>query len=156
MTVWLVYCLNPHSLRIAVLFDQSPWPCHSLLRQSHCDPYTYLHVLIRMCVCSREYLQNYTSNLRLNSMLVNNGRGSVFFWRRYIVWAYFQYYGRRHACTWWARVDDVKKRIVKVVSALDQRWTWVGSIHGLYWVGLNEKYCGIVAEYCKTHTFHCP
>jgi len=34
--------------------------------------------------------------------------------------------------------------------------------HGLgpsmRWVGLNEKYCGIVAEYCrpKTHTFHCP
>jgi len=23
------------------------------------------------------------------------------------------------------------------------------------WVGLNEKYCGIVAEYCKAHTFHC-
>ena len=23
------------------------------------------------------------------------------------------------------------------------------------WVGLNEKYCGIVAEYCKTHTFRC-
>ena len=28
--------------------------------------------------------------------------------------------------------------------------------HGLGWLGLNEKYCGIVAEYCKTHTFHCP
>ena len=27
---------------------------------------------------------------------------------------------------------------------------------GLGWVGLNEKYCGIVAEYCKTHTFHYP
>ena len=50
----------------------------------------------------------------------------------------------------------------------DQRWTWVGSIHGfgwvgshfpahvMGWVGLNEEYCGIVAEYCKTHTFHCP
>ena len=24
------------------------------------------------------------------------------------------------------------------------------------WVGLNEKYCGIVAKYWKTHTFHCP
>jgi len=47
-----------------------------------------------------------------------------------------------------------------------QRRTWVGSIRGLGWVGshfpahvmgwvgLNEKYCGIVAEYCKTHTFH--
>ena len=33
-----------------------------------------------------------------------------------------------------------------------QHMWWVG----LRWVGLNEKYCGIVAEYCKTHTFHCP
>jgi len=41
-------------------------------------------------------------------------------------------------------------------ATLNQRWTWVGSIHGLGWVGLNEKYCGIVAEYCKTHTFHLP
>ena len=36
---------------------------------------------------------------------------------------------------------------------------WVGShfpAHVMGWVvGLNEKYCGIVAEYCKTHTFHC-
>ena len=24
------------------------------------------------------------------------------------------------------------------------------------WVGLNEKYCGTVAEYCKAHTFHWP
>ena len=39
---------------------------------------------------------------------------------------------------------------------VNQRWTWVGSIHGLGWVGLNQKYCGIVAVYCKTHTFHCP
>ena len=31
---------------------------------------------------------------------------------------------------------------------------WVHAWVGL--VGLNEKYCGIVAEYCKTHTFHCP
>ena len=23
------------------------------------------------------------------------------------------------------------------------------------WVGLNEKYCCIVAEHCKTYTFHC-
>jgi len=39
-------------------------------------------------------------------------------------------------------------------GGLEQRWTWVvGSIHGLGWVGLNEKYCGTVAEYryCKTH-----
>jgi len=27
-----------------------------------------------------------------------------------------------------------------------QRWTWVGSIHRLGWVGLNEKYCYFV--YC--------
>ena len=37
---------------------------------------------------------------------------------------------------------------------------WVGlgwvAFSGTCWVGLNEKYCGIVAEYCKTHTFHCP
>jgi len=35
---------------------------------------------------------------------------------------------------------------------------WVGShfpAHMMGWVGLKEKYCGIVAEYCKTHTFHC-
>jgi len=42
------------------------------------------------------------------------------------------------------------------VGQLRQRWTWVGSIHGLGWAGLNEKYCGIVAEYGKTHTFHGP
>ena len=38
---------------------------------------------------------------------------------------------------------------------------WVRSHFSAYvtgWVGLNEKYCGIVAEYCrpKTHTIHCP
>jgi len=41
------------------------------------------------------------------------------------------------------------------------RLGWVGShfpAHVMGWVGLNEKYRGIVAEYCrpKTHTFHCP
>jgi len=36
------------------------------------------------------------------------------------------------------------------------RVAFSGTCDGLIWVGLNEKYCGIVAEYCKTHTFHCP
>ena len=41
-------------------------------------------------------------------------------------------------------------------------WVGFGSVgshfpaHVMGWVGLNEKYCGIVAEYCKTHTFHYP
>jgi len=30
---------------------------------------------------------------------------------------------------------------------------WVHPWVGLGWVGLNENYCAIVAEYCKTHTF---
>ena len=36
---------------------------------------------------------------------------------------------------------------------------WVEShfpAHVMGWVGLNEKYCGIVAEYCKTSYFSLP
>jgi len=49
-------------------------------------------------------------------------------------------------------------------SEMDMGWVhpwlglgWVEShfpAHVMGWVGLNEKYCGIVAEYCKTDTFH--
>jgi len=51
-------------------------------------------------------------------------------------------------------------------AEMDMGWVhpWVGlgwvafssTCDGLGWVEWNEKYCGIVAEYCKTHTFHCP
>ena len=48
------------------------------------------------------------------------------------------------------------------VPEVDMGWVhlWVGLgcifQHVMGWVGLNEKYCGTVAEYCKTHIFHCP
>jgi len=53
--------------------------------------------------------------------------------------------------------------VCRVDSSL-QRWTWVGSIHGLGWVAFFSTFDGlgwvglndIVAEYCKTHTFYCP
>jgi len=55
------------------------------------------------------------------------------------------------------RTSVLYPKFMPAVS-LNHRWTRVGSIHGLGWAGLNEKYCGIVAEYCrpKTRTFHCP
>jgi len=48
---------------------------------------------------------------------------------------------------------SVRLSVCLSVSEMDMGWVhlWVG----LGWVGLIEKYCGIVAEYCKTHTFHC-
>ena len=53
--------------------------------------------------------------------------------------------------------------VCRVDSSL-QRWTWVGSIHGLGWVAFFSTFDGlgwvglndIVAEYCKTHTFYRP
>ena len=46
----------------------------------------------------------------------------------------------------------VNNNIKSSVSARDGH----GLGPSMGWVELDEKYCGIIAEYCKTHTFHCP
>jgi len=47
-------------------------------------------------------------------------------------------------------------RAVNVRAEMDMGWVGLGRIFQhmwwVGWVGLNEKYCGIVAEYCKTDT----
>jgi len=47
--------------------------------------------------------------------------------------------------------DDMREATREPACSPEMDMDWVHP-----WVGLNEKYRGIVAEYCKTQTFHYP
>jgi len=38
--------------------------------------------------------------------------------------------------------------LTALIPPVAQRWTWVGSIHGLGWVELNEEYCYFYCILC--------